>query len=133
APDYADCDIGRYYWLAPHRVTVRIGDAHALRFSRDGFDSAGYDRALTALRTLAPQWPVPAQLPLVHVPPTAELAVPWDVVPWFEGTSASRSPLSADGAVMLGLALRAIHEPAPVNAPRHPLSSAPLVERSREF
>lgn len=133
APDFAEYEIGRYYWLAPHHVTIRLGDDYAVRIQREGFDAAAYEESLTALRTLSADWPVKVQLPVLQVGPSDVLPVPWEVVPWYDGATASRAPLSALGAVELGMALREMHQPAPEHAPRHARASAPLAERTADF
>ena len=53
------------------------------------------------------------------------------MAPWLPGLPAERAPLKADQAPRLGAFLKALHRPAPSEAPFNPYRSVSLAERGR--
>ena len=133
APEFAHLEIGRYYWRAPHHVTVRIGDDYAVRLPREGFDEASYRQSLEWLKTLAPGWSFTAQVPVVLAEASPQFGLPWEIVPWYDGVIASYAALSAQGAAELGIALKEIHQHAPHDAPRHRETSVSVQDLQAPF
>ena len=67
--------------------------------------------------------------------PTGYYPWHWSVVMWIEGEPADRTPIAdpGDGAEQLGRFLRAMHEPAPADAPANPFRGVPLGDRADMF
>ncbi|MGN6693974.1 MAG: aminoglycoside phosphotransferase family protein [Aquihabitans sp.] len=83
------------------------------------------------LPELAERLPLPVPSPVRIGVPTAEYPWPWSVTPWFAGTSAMAAP-PADpvrAAEVLGRFVRALHRPAPADAPPNPYRGIPLADR----
>jgi len=55
---------------------------------------------------------------------------PWSVTPWLAGLPAEQAPLRPDQAPRLGGFLKALHRPAPAEAPFNPYRSVRLAERT---
>ena len=87
------------------------------------------------LPTLGPTLPLPVPVPLRVGRPTARYPWSWSVVPWLDGVPGDRTTAieSAAVAVRLGGFLRALHRPAPADAPPNPYRGVPLVERADAF
>ncbi len=82
------------------------------------------------LPTLAPQLPLPIPAPIACGVPNAQFPWPWSIVPWLEGTTADRSPLKADQVPRYCAFFKALHHPAPPDAPNNPVRSCTLAEKS---
>ena len=114
-------------------IVWRLGDAWAVRLPRRQLAA---DRDVTAvdwLPRISTTWPFRAPVPVRIGSPNNAFPWRWSVVPWVPGEPSSRAPLSSKGAVQLGTALAALHTEAPIQAPRHPKRSQPLVLRSSRF
>jgi aminoglycoside phosphotransferase (APT) family kinase protein len=87
------------------------------------------------LPTLGPALPLPVPVPVRAGRPSARYPWSWSIVPWFEGTPGDRTALIAPAAVaeQLGGFLRALHRPAPTDAPPNPFRGVPLVDRLDAF
>jgi aminoglycoside phosphotransferase (APT) family kinase protein len=87
------------------------------------------------LPVLSPRLPLPVPAPVRVGQPTDEYPWAWSIIPWLEGGSGDRTPIDrpAESADRLGRFLRALHQPAPSDAPHNPFRSVPLVERSDSF
>jgi aminoglycoside phosphotransferase (APT) family kinase protein len=55
----------------------------------------------------------------------------WSITPWLPGLSAAEIPVRADQAEMLGVFLKALHKPAPAEAPFNPHRSVTLADRAK--
>lgn len=108
----------------------RLGEDLAVRLPRRALGAriiVGEQRWLPELS----RWlPVAVPVPLRTGVPGRRYPWPWSVVPWLAGETADRTPLAAAGARALGTALRALHEPAPPQAPHNPHRSIPLAQRT---
>ncbi|WP_062465341.1 phosphotransferase [Demequina soli] len=131
-PDLADLPLGDAYegW---DNVTVRLGDALAVRVPRRAHAAQMVEREHVWLPRLAPGWGFRAPVPTRLGRPSAEVPWAWAIVPWIPGERAYHAPLSARGAADLGRALARVHVPAPDDAPRNPYRSPPLEERAERF
>lgn len=115
--------------------TWRLGHDLAVRLPRRR-------AAVPLLRTeqrwlprLAPGLPLPVPVPRVIGLPAAGFGWPWSVVPWLDGEPGDRTPPGRplDAAVTLGGFLRALHAPAPEDAPGNPWRGVPLRARQDAF
>lgn len=79
-----------------------------------------------------PALPLPIPRPLVCGQPTEAFAHPWSLCPFLEGEPATETPLARPRAAAerLGAFLRALHQPAPAEAPFNVFRSTPLRQRS---
>ena len=84
------------------------------------------------LPELAPHLPLPVPVPLHHGAPTEAFAAPWSLLPWLPGRPADQPE---DGCVEVAQALarflRAVHRPAPADAPHNLGRGIPLIERGK--
>jgi aminoglycoside phosphotransferase (APT) family kinase protein len=110
-------------------VIWRLGDALALRITRRAISASLHANEQRWLPVLAPHLPVPVPAPLVAAGPSARFPWPWSVVPWYDGNTAERTPLSRAEAPILGRFLSALHMPAPEDAPSNPFRGVPLGHR----
>jgi aminoglycoside phosphotransferase (APT) family kinase protein len=112
---------------------LRLGDKLALRFPR---------RKLAAQLVLHEQrWLPQLQKSLpIAIPAPVRIGAPqfgypwaWSVTPWLEGETADLAPPDADQGERLAQFLRALHQAAPMDAPRNPYRGVPLRERADMF
>jgi aminoglycoside phosphotransferase (APT) family kinase protein len=86
------------------------------------------------LPELAPHLPLATSTPVVRGEPAAGYPFPWSVAHWIDGETADRAPYDDDQAAgSLVAFLRALHQPAPADAPANPVRSLPLAERLPRF
>lgn len=116
-------------------VVYQLGDDLALRLPRR---NAAHQLLLHEVRWLpflAPRLPLHIPAVLRRGRPADGYPYHWAVVPWFDGVSAaSRTPAERDAyAGELGRFLRALHVPAPADAPRNPVRGVALATRSSAF
>ncbi len=114
-------------------IVWRLGDAWAVRLPRRQLAADRDVTALDWLPRISTAWPFRAPVPVRVGSPNAAFPWRWSVVPWVPGEPATKAPLSPAGASQLGRALVALHTDAPVQAPRHPKKSQPLVMRAARF
>jgi aminoglycoside phosphotransferase (APT) family kinase protein len=112
-------------------VLFRLGDDLAVRLPRRALAVPLVEHELRWLPELAPRLPLPIPAPVRAGRPGPGYPWPWSVVPWIPGRSGLKAPIHdlADAAQELGGFLRALHQPAPVDAPRSPYRGIPLAER----
>jgi aminoglycoside phosphotransferase (APT) family kinase protein len=110
----------------------RLGDALAVRLPRRALAANLIVHEQRWLPLLAARLPLPIPVPVRTGHPGCGFPWSWSVVPWLDGTSASVVPLPdpAVNAVDLGQFLRALHQPAPAEAPYNPWRGVPLAERT---
>ncbi len=149
-PD-ADVDTG------PELVRALLSAQHPelagleLKFADDGWDNAVYrlgpDLAVRLPRRasahslllnelrwlpfLAPRLPEPVPVPVRGGKPGEGYPYHWAIMPWFEGASAATVPPRVRDLYALRLAafFRALHVPAPADAPKNPVRGVPLKDR----
>jgi len=110
----------------------RLGDDLAVRIPRRAASAALIEQEQRWLPLLSPRLPLPVPVPLRIGRPGAGFPWSWSIVPWFTGESALRAP-SQDLAPMVVAVrrfLRALHQPAPDNAPHNPWRGVPLAARA---
>ncbi|MCP2163176.1 aminoglycoside phosphotransferase family protein [Goodfellowiella coeruleoviolacea] len=112
----------------------RLGTELAVRLPRT-------ERAPALLRTeqkwllvLAERLPLPTPVPVRVGEPSALFEHTWTITRWVVGEPADRAPITrADAADTLAGFLRALHRPAPAQAPVNPTRGIPLAELSEAF
>ncbi len=101
-------------------VMARLGDDLALRLPRRAVADANVRVEQRWLPELAPRLPLPVPIPVRLGSPTGDYPFAWSVVPWFEGQTANLEAPAAEEATVLASFLRALHRPAPEDAPKNP-------------
>ena len=112
----------------------RLGDDLAVRLPRRAASAALIDQEQRWLPRLSPRLPLPVPVPFRVGRPGSGFPWCWSVVPWFAGESALVAP-PQDPAPMvaaLGQFLRALHQPAPDDAPHNPWRGVPLATRTNK-
>lgn len=110
-------------------VTFRLGEHHAVRLPRRAAAVELLANEQRWLATLAPRLPLPVPVPVALGAPGRGFPWPWSVVPWLEGEPLDVAPPDAsEGRVLAGF-LRALHVPAPSDAPLNPSRGVPLATR----
>ena len=107
-------------------VMARIGDKLAARLPRHTVGEELLKREQTWLPLLAPNLPLPVPAPVHIGAPEFGYPFTWSIVPWFEGECADLSPPLASEAETFAKFVRAVHVPAPSNAPQNSVRDCPL-------
>ncbi|OIH83373.1 hypothetical protein BLJ79_14880 [Arthrobacter sp. UCD-GKA] len=112
-------------------VIYRLGDELAVRLPRRDIAHALLLNEVRWLPFLAPRLPLPVPVPLHRGRPGEGYPYHWAVVPWLPGSSAAFVGAQVrDGyAGELAAFFRALHVPAPADAPRNPVRGVPLRDR----
>ncbi len=108
----------------------RLGDQWAMRLPQHQEAAAKQETEISWMPQISKGWPFAAPVPVRAGKPSADFPWAWTVVPWIEGIPAHVSPLDRLGVAQLGAVLRALHTPAPAEAPHHPTRSLALLQRS---
>ena len=111
-------------------VMVRLGDAFCLRFPRREAAAALVVHEQTWLPGLAEKLPLHIPVPLWTGVPGCGYPWKWSIVPWLAGEAADLGPPLAAEAPRLGAFLKALHTPAPPQAPTNPVRGVPLQKRA---
>lgn len=100
----------------------RLGETLAIRVPRRAIAAPLVDQEQRWLPHVSPRLPVPIPAPVRIGRPGSGFPWSWSVVPWFTGQSAARAgQVDFESlAFELGNFLRALHHPAPRDAPRNP-------------
>jgi aminoglycoside phosphotransferase (APT) family kinase protein len=111
----------------------RLGDDLAIRLPRRAASAALIEHEQRWLPLLAPRLPLPIPAPRRTGRPGCGFPWYWSVVPWFTGQSAALAPPEdpETAATVLGRFLRALHQPAPGDAPHNPWRGVPLAARAK--
>ncbi|WP_340646125.1 aminoglycoside phosphotransferase family protein [Phenylobacterium sp.] len=106
----------------------RLGDDMAVRLPRR---LAGVELIANEQRWLPtlPRLPLPIPAPLRLGVPGEGYPWPWSILPWMPGGPVDLDPLRADQAPVLAGFLKALHQPAPAEAPRNAHRGVPLADR----
>jgi len=107
-------------------VIYRLGDALTVRIPRRQMAADFIANELTWLPVLAPRLPIPIPAPERLGTPTDYYPWRWGVLPYFAGECADVRPPSGSEAPRFADFLRALHLPAPENAPKNPVRGIPL-------
>jgi aminoglycoside phosphotransferase (APT) family kinase protein len=113
----------------------RLGDELLVRLPRRAMAVPGTEAEQRWLPVLAPALPLPVPVPLRVGVAGRGYPWPWSIVPHLSGTPAlGGARLDAErAAVALGDFLRALHTPAPPDAPRSSVRGVPLAQRVATF
>ena len=114
-------------------LMFRLGDELAVRLPRRQVAAPLIATEQVWLPRLAGRLPLATPAPLRIGAPGDGFPWPWSVIPWLDGDTADRAlPDAAQGAVLGGF-FRALHLPAPADAPRNPYRGVPLADRVDSF
>jgi len=110
----------------------RLGGDLCVRLPRRAASAGLIAHEQTCLPNLAARLPLPIPVPLRIGRPSGLFPWPWSVTPWFQGQTALLTPPQDPQAtaVALGEFLRALHQPAPADAPQNPWRGVPLAARA---
>lgn len=129
-PDLAALPLtdGRAGW---DNQVYRLGDTLAVRLPRREAAASLIVREQQWLSHLAPHLPLPVPAPTRAGRPGCGYPWSWSIVPWFDGDSGTAASLdTVPSAETLGRFLRALHQPAPPDAPLNPWRGVPLPSRT---
>jgi aminoglycoside phosphotransferase (APT) family kinase protein len=112
-------------------AVYRLGRRLAVRLPRRAVAAPLLRHEQRWLPEIAERMPVAVPAPVAVGEPGADFPWPWSIVPWFDGAvAASASQAERDGiAGELAAALRALHVPAPAEAPFNPVRGVPIAYR----
>lgn len=112
-------------------VICLVGDDLLTRLPRRALAAALVLHEQRWLPVLAPRLPLAVPAPVHAGYPAGRYRWPWSITPFFPGQVAATTPLAdpAAAAASLGAFLRALHVPAPADAPENPFRGMPLVQR----
>lgn len=130
-PDLADLPLAplAFGW---DNVLFRLGEELIIRLPRRQVAVRLIESELRWLPVLAPRLPLPIPTPVRAGAPGDGYPWPWTIVPFFPGASMAETP-PADaeaGALALGAFLKALHLPAPPDAPVSPVRGVALAQRT---
>lgn len=119
----------RHFGSGWDNVMYRLGDEWVVRLPRRAVAAQLIENEQRWLPRLAPLLPVAVPTPLHFGKPGAGYPWPWSVLRWLPGRPADLEPPQSDQAGQLAAFLRALHKPAPDNAPENPVRGVPLAHR----
>lgn len=110
----------------------RLGDALAVRLPRRLSAVVLIEQEQRWLPVLAPRLPLAVPTPLRVGVPGCGFPWPWSIAPWFPGQTALLAPPhdAIASAAALRAFLRALHQPAPEDAPHNPWRGVTLAART---
>jgi aminoglycoside phosphotransferase (APT) family kinase protein len=113
----------------------RLGADLAVRLPRRKSTAVLIEHEQRWLPELVSGLPLPIPAPVRVGRPGGGFPWPWSIVRWFPGRSALASPPEdlQSIATALGRFLRALHQPAPPEAPHNPMRSIPLDARTKRL
>ena len=131
-PDLADqpIELAENGW---DNAMLRLGDDLALRMPHRAVAAWLLANEQTWLPVVAADLPLPAPIPVRTGRPALGYPYPWSVTPWFDGLPSDLAPPGEDQGEVLAGFLRALHRPAPDDAPSNRFRGVPLAERSEAF
>lgn len=109
----------------------RLGDDLVVRLPRRAAAAELVVHEQTWLPALAPALTLPAPVPVRVGGPHGDYPWAWSVIPWIAGEAADLAPPHASEAPRLADFLRALHQPAPANAPVNTVRGVPLAARQQ--
>lgn len=110
-------------------VTFRISALHALRLPRREIAVELLRNEQKWLPELAGWIPLPVPRPVFLGEPSERFPWTWSVVDWVPGSTVEGRPLDQAAATTMADTLRALHRPAPADAPGNPFRGLPLAAR----
>ncbi len=111
----------------------RLGEALAVRLPRREAAVALLENEQRWLPLLQPRLPLRVSAPVAVGKPQGGFPWRWSITPWFEGLTLDQSPLDRDQVEALASFLKALHTPAPADAPFNPWRSTPLAQLQPAF
>ena len=131
-PDLADLpiELAENGW---DNAMLRLGDTLALRMPRRAVAGVLLANEQTWLPVVAAGLPLPAPIPVRIGKPALGYPYPWSVLPWLDGTPSDLAPPADDQGEALAGFLRALHRPAPDDAPTNRFRGVPLANRAEAF
>jgi aminoglycoside phosphotransferase (APT) family kinase protein len=128
-PDLADQPLALFEtgW---DNFTFRLGRDLALRLPRREAAAQLILNEQRWLPHLAVHLPIPIPAPLRVGHPSAQYPWPWSVLPWLPGHAADQEAPGSDQARPFASFLRALHQPAPEDAPENPFRGCALAKRA---
>jgi aminoglycoside phosphotransferase (APT) family kinase protein len=108
----------------------RLGESFAVRLPRTATAARLLANEQRWLITLSDRLPLQIPVPIRVGQPGFGFPWRWSVVPWLAGDTAEVAPVIASEGPRLGAFLRALHGPAPSDAPRNFDRVAPLASRA---
>ncbi len=133
-PDLAELDIVAVAsgW---DNAIFRLGADLTVRLPRRAAAAQLIENEQQWLPYLAPKLPLPIPTPVATGRPGLGFPWCWSVGPWLPGDTAAAVPPDDLEAAATALAafLRALHQPAPPDAPANPVRGVPLTDRAPRF
>ncbi|MGO9934935.1 MAG: aminoglycoside phosphotransferase family protein [Steroidobacteraceae bacterium] len=111
-------------------ATFRLGEKLCVRLPRREASAALLINEQRWLPDLSGRLPLPIPSPLRFGRAGAIYPWSWSVLPWLPGSTADQSNLHADQGIVLARFLKALHVPAPPQAPHNPYRGVPLQQRA---
>jgi len=108
----------------------RLGRSLAVRLPRRPPAAALVLKEQRWLPELGPRLPIAVPVPTRIGQPSATFPWPWSIVPWFSGCAADLAASALPPPASFGAFLRALHRPAPPDAPRNPVRGCALADRT---
>ncbi len=133
-PDLAGMEL-RLFDAGFDNVMWHLGEDLLVRIPRRVIAADLIENEQRWLPELAERLPLPVPVPLRKGRPSGAYPWCWSVVPWIDGHPGDRTPVTdvEESAKRLGAFLRAMHVPAPPEAPDNPYRSGPVVSRADTF
>lgn len=109
----------------------RLGDELAVRVPRREVAAHLIEHEQQVLGAIAERVAVTVPAPVRVGVPSATFPWPWSIVPWLEGVDGASVDAAARATIAAPLAgfVRALHIPAPADAPVNPVRGVPLATR----
>ena len=114
-------------------ATFRLGDDLAVRLPKREVAAALVETEQRWLPDLAKVLPLAIPTPVRIGQPSETYPWRWSVLPWLGGATADQDLPNKDQGEVLARFFRALHRPAPSDAPRNPYRGVPLVQRQAVF
>lgn len=128
-PDLADLPI-KPIASGWDNAIFRLGDDLALRLPRREIAVELLVKEQRWLPGLAPRLPLPVPAPVRVGRAQAPYPWPWSITPWLDGQTADVAPPDPAQGESLAAFFRALHRPAPADAPHNPFRGVPLKDRA---
>lgn len=131
-PQYAHLPI-RFSGEGWDNFLFRLGDDLAVRMPRRKIAVDLIEGEQLWLGRIAPSLPLPIPAPVAVGEPGHGFPWTWSIIPWIEGEPVDQAPLDAEQGPALAAFLRALHQPAPSDAPENPSRGVRLETRRERF
>jgi aminoglycoside phosphotransferase (APT) family kinase protein len=133
-PDLADLPLSEVGGGWDNRL-YRLGHDLVARLPSRAASTPLVENEQRWLPDLAPRLPLPIPAPIRTGRPGPGFPWAWSVMPWFDGDSLLAEPVAdeAQAATAVWSFLRALHQPAPHDAPTNPWRGIPLAARDQHL